>query len=139
VTARAPALRGGQGVLDVDRRTTIDSAVLGPETDLCAAVIHARASAVSTRYEYVWPEQMELATNELTARTMLVPPSRFGPPESPKQVPPLLECSLMNSSLIESLLAISVVDAKNRVVASPGCFLHGPPHGPPPLTKFCTP
>jgi hypothetical protein len=138
VTGRAPALRGGQGVLDVDRRTTIDSAVLGPETDLCAAVIHARASAVSTRYEYVWPEQMELATNELTARTMLVPPSSFGSPESPKQVPlgspespkqvpPLLECSLMNSSLIESLLAIKVVAAKKRVVASPRCFLHGRP------------
>jgi hypothetical protein len=52
------------------------------------AVIHASASAVSTRYEYVLPEQMALATNELTARTMLVPPSRLGPPESPKQVPP---------------------------------------------------
>jgi len=24
-------------------------------------------------------------------------------------------------------------------VASPGCFLQGPPQGPPPLTKFCTP
>src|SRR3954463_3934134 len=81
---------------------------------------------------------MALATNELTAKTMLVPPSRFGPPESPKHVPPLLECSLMNSSLMELLLAISVVDAKNRVVASPGCFLQGPPQGPPPLTKFCT-
>jgi hypothetical protein len=45
----------------------------------------------------------------------------------------------MNSSLMELLLAIKVVAAKNRVVASPGCFLHGPPHGPPPLTKFCTP
>jgi hypothetical protein len=66
-------------------------------------------------------------------------PSRLGPPESPKQVPPLFECSLMNSSLMELLLATKLVDAKNRVVASPGCFLHGPPHGPPPLTKFCTP
>ena len=73
---------------------------------------------------------MELATKELTARTMLVAPRRFGPPESPKHVPPLLECSLMNSPLIELLLPIRVVGAKNRVVESPGCFLHGPPHGP---------
>jgi hypothetical protein len=51
----------------------------------------------------------------LTPRTMLVPPSRLGPPESPKQVLPLLECNLMNSSLMELLLAISVVAAKKRV------------------------
>jgi hypothetical protein len=44
---------------------------------------------VSTRYEYVFPEQIELATKEFTARTTFVPPRRFGPPESPKQVPPL--------------------------------------------------
>ena len=58
---------------------------------------------------------MLFAPNELVARTMLVPPSKIGTPESPKQVPPL-ECSLMNSSLIELLLATRVVAAKNRVV-----------------------
>ena len=61
------------------------------------------------------PLQMLFAPNELVARTMLVPPSKIGTPESPKQVPPL-ECSLMNSSLIELLLATRVVAAKNRVV-----------------------
>ena len=60
----------------------------------------------------MFPEQMLLATNEFTPRTTLVPPRRFGPPESPKQVPPLLECSLRNSSLLELLLATSVVWAK---------------------------
>src|SRR6476620_3566991 len=82
---------------------------------------------------------MLFATNELVASTMLVPPSRFGPPESPKQVPPLLECSLMNSSLIELLLATRVVAAKNRVAESPGDFLQFGSHGPPPFRKFCTP
>ena len=62
---------------------------------------------------------MAFATKELVARTMFVPPSRFGPPESPKQVPPLLECSLRNSPLIELLLATRVVAAKNLVVESP--------------------
>src|SRR4051812_15681501 len=45
----------------------------------------------------------------------LVPPSRLGPPDSPKQVPPLFEWSLRNSSLIELLLATRVVAAKKRV------------------------
>src|SRR5512133_2895461 len=82
---------------------------------------------------------MELATNELTARTTLVPPSRFGPPESPKQVPPLLECSLMNSSASVSLLATNVVGAKKRVAEAPSDFLQFGSHGPPPLTKPWTP
>ena len=76
------------------------------------------------------PLQMLFATNELVASTMFVPPNRFGPPESPKQVPPLLECSLMNSPLMELLLATNVVVAKNRVVESPGSFLQGPLHVP---------
>jgi hypothetical protein len=53
-------------------------------------------------------------TKELTARTVFVPPSKSGPPESPKHVPPLFACSLMNSSLIELLLATSVVDTRRR-------------------------
>ena len=34
--------------------------------------------------------QIDFATKEFTARTTFVPPSRLGPPESPKQVPPLV-------------------------------------------------
>src|SRR6476620_6693938 len=82
---------------------------------------------------------MELATKEFTARTTLVPPSRLGPPESPKQVPPLFECSLMNSSARVSLLATSVVEAKKRVAEAPSDFLQLGSQGPPPLTKPCTP
>src|SRR3954454_540749 len=41
---------------------------------------------------------MLFATNEFTASTTFVPPLRLGPPESPKQVPPLVERSLLNSS-----------------------------------------
>ena len=55
------------------------------------------------------PLQMLLATNESVANRMFVPRNRFGSPESPKQAPPLLECSLMNSSLIELLLGTRVV------------------------------
>ena len=53
--------------------------------------------------------------------------------------PPLFECSLMNSSLIASLLATRVVGAKKRVAEAPSDFLQFGSHGPPPLTKPCTP
>ena len=53
------------------------------------------------------PLQIEFATKEFTARTMWVLPSRFGPPESPKQEPPLLECSLMNSSPLVEEVALA--------------------------------
>src|SRR5262245_46335 len=97
------------------------------------------ACGVSRRYEYATPLHWPLVTNELSARMMFVPPSRSGPPESPKHVPPLLTWYLMNSSLIELLLAISVDGAKNLVNAAPGTGLQGPPQGPPPLMKFWTP
>src|SRR4051812_46159868 len=76
---------------------------------------------------------MAFATKELTARTTFVPPSRFGPPLSPKQVPPLLLCSLMNSALSRSLLAINDVRANNRDAEAPSYF------GPPPSTSPSTP
>ena len=67
-----------------------------------------RISGRSTRGEYVTPAQLPFVTKELTASTTLVPPSTFGPPESPKHVPPLpcagFAVSLMNSGLITSLL-----------------------------------
>src|SRR6476469_2009470 len=91
------------------------------------------------RYEYVLLVQIALATKELTASTVCVPPSRFGPPESPKHVPPVFECSLMNSPLMLLLLCTRVVGAKNRVNALPVDFLQGPPHGPPPFRKSWTP
>ena len=47
------------------------------------------AYPTSTRFEYVTPLQRPFVTNELTDRIVSVPASRFGPPESPKQVPPL--------------------------------------------------
>ena len=56
-----------------------------------------------------------LATNELIPTTMFVPLSRFGPPESPKQVPDGFECNFRNCELIVSFEVISVVWPKNRV------------------------
>src|SRR5207249_9589900 len=49
--------------------------------------IQASADYVSMRYEYVFPAQTSLFRNEFSARTMFVPPSRSGPPESPKHEP----------------------------------------------------
>src|SRR5262245_66390047 len=43
---------------------------------------------MSTRCEYPTPEQFHFVTNEFTPSTVVVPPSRSGPPESPKQKPP---------------------------------------------------
>ncbi len=42
---------------------------------------------MSIRLEYPTPPQFEFPY-ELTAITMSVPPTRSGPPESPKQTPP---------------------------------------------------
>ncbi len=80
-----------------------------------------------------------LATNELIPTTMFVPLSRFGPPESPKQVPDGFECNFRNCELIVSFEVISVVWPKNRVNASPWRGLQGPPQGPPPRMKFWSP
>jgi hypothetical protein len=48
-----------------------------------------KMSGRSIRCEYATPVQLWLATKELTARMRFVPPRRSGPPESPKQTPPL--------------------------------------------------
>ena len=57
---------------------------------------------MSTRYEYVTPLHRSFESNEFTARIVFVPASRSGPPESPKQTPPSLACSLMKLSLIRA-------------------------------------
>ena len=111
----------------------------GPVCLDCGGDPGLRGRGVHAGQEYVLAVQTAFAPNEFSASTMLVPPSRSAPPESPKQLPPLFEWSLRNSSLITSLLATSVVAAKNRVVESPDDFLQFGSHGPPPLTKFCTP
>ena len=36
------------------------------------------------------PEQVELVPNDTTATRVVVPETKIGPPESPKQVPPVL-------------------------------------------------
>ena len=42
------------------------------------------------RYAPVVPEQVELVAYEFTDVMTLVPATKIGPPESPKQVPPVL-------------------------------------------------
>jgi len=54
----------------------------------------------------------QVGDDELTAKTMFVPPIRFGPPESPKQVPPLFRVQLDELAADLLLLATSVVCAK---------------------------
>ena len=81
-------------------------------------LIQASTSGMSTLCEYVTPLQFPFVTYELTARTVSVPPSRSGPPESPKQVPPLprpgLAVSRMNSSACVKLPDTSSVGANKR-------------------------
>src|SRR5215475_9932127 len=113
---------------------------------VCAAItplMKSSASGVSILNEYVTPLQRPFVTNELTPRTVLVPPRKFGPPESPKQVPPLpwpgLADSLRNCGEMRSLLAMKLDGAKNRVKTSFTAGLHGPSQGPPPTAKFWAP
>jgi hypothetical protein len=51
--------------------------------------MNARSSVWSMRYAPVVPEQVELLAYELTEVIVLVPATKIGPPESPKQVPPV--------------------------------------------------
>src|SRR5262245_64995995 len=71
-------------------------------------LMNARMSGRSTRFEYVTPAQFGFVTYEFTARTVFVPLRIFGPPESPKQLPPVpcdgFAVSLMNSALVTLLL-----------------------------------
>jgi hypothetical protein len=49
----------------------------------------SRSSARSTRYTPPVPAQLPLRPNEVTPPTTRLLPMKFGPPESPKQVPPV--------------------------------------------------
>ena len=101
-----------------------------PPSSSTVSLIQSSACAVSTRYEYELLVQLPPFPNELTASTTFVPATRSGPPESPEQTPPLLTCSLMNSSLMRSLLAISVLGREEPRERVGGCFLAGSAAGP---------
>jgi hypothetical protein len=51
------------------------------------------------------PEQVELIPNDTTATRVVVPETKMGPPESPKQVPPVL-------ALLENLAASSGMNSE---------------------------
>ena len=60
---------------------------------------NSRSSAWSTLYAPVVPEHVGLVPKETIATIVLVPETKIGPPESPKQAPPVL-------ALLENLAAV---------------------------------
>jgi hypothetical protein len=53
------------------------------------------------------PEQVELGPNDTTATRVVVPETKIGPPESPKQVPPVL-------ALLENLAEVPLPAPRPR-------------------------
>src|SRR4029078_9539632 len=50
----------------------------------------SRSSARSTRYTPPWPPHVPFLPKDVTPATTFESPRKFGPPESPKHVPPVL-------------------------------------------------
>ena len=61
----------------------------GKAQEVRKLLIQSKTSWVSTRLEYATLLQFGSTPHEVTPMTVSVPPRSTGPPESPKQVPPL--------------------------------------------------
>ncbi len=118
ILAVEQAIIGGKRDMNPTRPFGHNGHIQGQRADYRKLLIHASTSGVSIRKEYPTPEQLMFVTYELTPSTISVPPSRSGPPESPKQVPPEpppgFIASRRNSSLCTKLPEINSLGANIR-------------------------
>src|SRR5439155_1855665 len=91
------------------------------------------ASRLSSRKSYPVPLQKGFVPNEVSARSVDVPPRKRGPPESPKHWP-AFPCEVVPEVLTNSLslplpTLSSLAGPPNRVKNAAGCFLQLGLHG----------